>query len=82
MSTPRPTRSNSETASILNASKDDSTAELTAVVDELLGQLNSKFNSISSELLSKMDDMSRRLDSLEATIQAGDGGAKGSGSGK
>ncbi|KAF2429769.1 hypothetical protein EJ08DRAFT_590359, partial [Tothia fuscella] len=45
--------------------------ELSAVVDELLNQLSTKFSTISSELLSKMDDMSKRLDSLESSIQAG-----------
>lgn len=59
----------------------DGSAELTAVVDDLLNQLNIKFTTISSELLSKMDDMSRRLDNLEASIQAGEG-SKASGSGK
>ncbi|KAH6642078.1 heat shock factor binding protein 1-domain-containing protein [Boeremia exigua] len=58
----------------------DSSAELAAVVDDLLNQLNTKFTTISSDLLSKMDDMSRRLDNLEAQIQAGDG--KGSGASK
>jgi len=50
---------------------DKATAELSIVVDELLNQLSTKFAGISEELLSKMDDMSRRLDSLEASIQAG-----------
>ncbi|CAI6341245.1 unnamed protein product [Periconia digitata] len=59
----------------------DGSSELAQVVDELLTQLNTKFSTVSSELLAKMDDMSRRLDNLEATIQSGDGG-KGSGSGK
>lgn len=77
----------------------DSSAELAAVVDDLLNQLNTKFTTISSDLLSKsklppptnhaeygsaddftVDDMSRRLDNLEAQIQAGDG--KGSSAGK
>ncbi|KAJ4333508.1 hypothetical protein N0V87_007533 [Didymella glomerata] len=58
----------------------DSSAELAAVVDDLLNQLNTKFTTISSDLLSKMDDMSRRLDNLEAQIQAGDG--KGSNASK
>ncbi|KAF2453234.1 heat shock factor-binding protein [Lineolata rhizophorae] len=54
-------------------------AELTAVVDELLNQLSTKFSSVSSEIMEKMDEMSRRLDNLEATIQAGSqlGGTKG-----
>ncbi|KAM0698336.1 hypothetical protein Q7P36_001802 [Cladosporium allicinum] len=46
-------------------------ADLVQVVDDLLNQLSSKFSSMSSELIQKMDDMSRRLDNLEATIQAG-----------
>ena len=46
-------------------------ADLVHVVDDLLNQLSSKFSSMSSELIQKMDDMSRRLDNLEATIQAG-----------
>ncbi|KAF2004181.1 hypothetical protein P154DRAFT_519419 [Amniculicola lignicola CBS 123094] len=70
-------RSGSDGAT-LNSTSDSSTAELTAVVDDLLNQLNTKFSSISSELLTKMDDMSRRLDNLEATIQGGEGG-KGTG---
>ncbi|KAF2137470.1 uncharacterized protein K452DRAFT_291518 [Aplosporella prunicola CBS 121167] len=51
--------------------EEGSSAELTAVVDELLNQLSSKFSNVSSELIAKMDDMSRRLDALESTIQAG-----------
>jgi len=48
----------------------DAPAELSAVVDELLDALTAKFSSVSSELFSKMDEMSRRIDSLEANIQA------------
>lgn len=44
-------------------------AELTAVVEDLLNQLTTKFSTISSEMIAKMDDMSRRLDSLETIIQ-------------
>ncbi|CBX96506.1 hypothetical protein LEMA_P107710.1 [Plenodomus lingam JN3] len=62
-------------------SNSEGSGELTAVVDDLLNQLNTKFTTISSELLSKMDDMSRRLDNLEATIQASEG-SKPSGTGK
>ncbi|KAJ4362323.1 hypothetical protein N0V83_010416 [Neocucurbitaria cava] len=65
----------------LHSSNTDSSGELAVVVDDLLNQLNTKFSTISSELLAKMDDMSRRLDNLEATMQAGDG-SKGSGSSK
>ncbi|KAI9779730.1 MAG: hypothetical protein M1839_007228 [Geoglossum umbratile] len=47
----------------------DAPAELTAVVDELLNSLSARFASVSSEIFSKMDEMSRRLDSLEANLQ-------------
>ncbi|CAN9277576.1 hypothetical protein GT037_010947 [Alternaria burnsii] len=82
MATPQPLadRAQSDTASAVSTNQ-ESSGELTAVVDELLNQLNTKFTAVSSELLAKMDDMSRRLDNLEATIQAGDGN-KGSGPGK
>jgi len=52
---------------------EDAPAELTAVVDELLNGLATKFSSVSSEIFSKMEEMSSRLDSLEATLQSGDG---------
>ncbi|EAT82326.1 hypothetical protein HBI56_090720 [Parastagonospora nodorum] len=73
MSTPRPNmdRATSDANSVNNGG--DSSVELAQVVDDLLSQLNTKFSTISSELLSKMDDMSRRLDNLEATIQGGEG---------
>ncbi|KAF2763753.1 hypothetical protein EJ03DRAFT_283492 [Teratosphaeria nubilosa] len=50
---------------------DNTPSELVAQVDDLLNQLGAKFSGLSSEILSKMDDISRRLDNLEATIQAG-----------
>lgn len=71
-SPPPPSSSNDALSPGLNTST-DSSAELAAVVDDLLNQLNTKFTTISSDLLSKMDDMSRRLDNLESQIQAGDG---------
>ncbi|KAI9734467.1 MAG: hypothetical protein M1818_006856 [Claussenomyces sp. TS43310] len=51
---------------------EDVTAELSAVVDELLTSLSSKFSDVSTEILAKMDEMSKRLDALEATIQPND----------
>ncbi|TKX24912.1 putative heat shock factor binding protein [Elsinoe australis] len=48
---------------------DAAPAELTAVVEDLLNQLTTKFSTISSEMIAKMDDMSKRLDNLEAIIQ-------------
>ncbi|KAI1337533.1 heat shock factor binding protein 1-domain-containing protein [Xylariaceae sp. FL0016] len=44
--------------------------ELTVVVEELLNSLSNKFAGVSSEIFAKMDEMSRRLDSLEAALQA------------
>lgn len=49
---------------------EDAPAELSVVVDELLNSLSNKFANVSSDIFAKMDDMSKRLDSLEATIQA------------
>ncbi|KAI8625379.1 heat shock factor-binding protein [Xylariaceae sp. FL1651] len=48
----------------------NSSDELTAVVEELLNSLSNKFAGVSSEIFAKMDEMSRRLDSLEAALQA------------
>ncbi|KAI0883225.1 heat shock factor binding protein 1-domain-containing protein [Annulohypoxylon maeteangense] len=44
--------------------------ELTAVVEELLDSLSTKFTTVSSEIFAKMDEMTRRLDSLESALQA------------
>ncbi|KAK6954714.1 hypothetical protein Daesc_004682 [Daldinia eschscholtzii] len=48
----------------------NSSDELTTVVEELLNSLSSKFDGVSSEIFAKMDDMARRLDNLEASLQA------------
>ncbi|KAI7267153.1 hypothetical protein KC345_g8012 [Hortaea werneckii] len=50
-------------------------SELVNVVDDLLAQLQNKFSNVSAELVGKLDEMSRRLDNLEATIQAGNNAA-------
>ncbi|MCJ1480215.1 hypothetical protein MMC06_000369 [Schaereria dolodes] len=47
--------------------------ELAAAVDELLDTLTAKFEAVSTEIFAKMDEMSRRLDSLEASILAQSG---------
>ncbi|MCJ1363608.1 hypothetical protein MMC16_002715 [Acarospora aff. strigata] len=49
---------------------EDAPAELSVVVDELLDGLSAKFSTVSAEIFARMDDMSRRLDNLEATIIA------------
>ncbi|KAK2593023.1 hypothetical protein QQS21_009277 [Conoideocrella luteorostrata] len=48
---------------------DDSNADVSAAVEELLNTLSNKFASVSSEIFAKMDEMSRRLDNLEAALQ-------------
>jgi heat shock factor-binding protein 1 len=72
-------------------------AELSAVVDELLNSLSNKFAGVSSEIFAKskhwieagtmvevdaniyttVDEMSRRLDNLEATLQSSSEGRDG-----
>ncbi|KAF5877583.1 putative heat shock factor-binding protein [Botrytis fragariae] len=66
---PNPNRMS--TISTTSAATDASaTAELSLVVDELLNSLSNKFAGVSSEIFAKMDEMSRRLDNLEATLQS------------
>ncbi|KAH8891329.1 hypothetical protein GQ53DRAFT_746837 [Thozetella sp. PMI_491] len=47
---------------------DDTRAEFTAQLEELLNTLSNKFAGVSSEIFAKMDEMSRRLDNLEAQL--------------
>ncbi|KAI0124307.1 heat shock factor binding protein 1 [Xylariales sp. AK1849] len=61
MSSKKPEISNKES---------NSSDELNVVVEELLNTLSNKFAGVSSEIFAKMDEMSRRLDNLEATLQA------------
>ncbi|KAK9773789.1 putative Heat shock factor-binding protein 1 [Seiridium cardinale] len=53
-----------------SSSTGNSSDELTAVVEDLLNSLSNKFAGVSSEIFAKMDEMSRRLDNLEASLQA------------
>jgi len=46
----------------------DAHGELTAQLEELLNALSNKFAGVSSEIFAKMDEMSRRLDNLEAQL--------------
>ncbi|KKK17748.1 hypothetical protein ARAM_001360 [Aspergillus rambellii] len=53
----------------------DAQGEFAAAVDELLDQLQHKFDTVSREMSGKLDDMTRRLDELEASLStAGDTG--------
>ncbi|KAK9445030.1 heat shock factor binding protein 1 domain-containing protein [Metarhizium brunneum] len=51
------------------SSPDNSNADVSAAVEDLLNTLSNKFASVSSEIFAKMDEMSRRLDNLEAALQ-------------
>ncbi|KAL2266389.1 hypothetical protein VTJ83DRAFT_5741 [Remersonia thermophila] len=48
----------------------DARSELAAQLDDLLNTLSNKFAGVSSEIFAKMDEMSRRLDNLEAQLKA------------
>ncbi|OQD74856.1 hypothetical protein PENDEC_c009G01989 [Penicillium decumbens] len=54
--------------SFLSQPNSDTQGQLTAAVDELLDQLQSKFDNVSKEVFGKLDDMTRRLDELEASL--------------
>ncbi|EHK50661.1 uncharacterized protein TrAtP1_011191 [Trichoderma atroviride] len=50
------------------ANGDEGNADVTAAVEDLLNTLSNKLSGVSSEIFAKMDEMSRRLDSLEAAL--------------
>ncbi|KAK4103925.1 hypothetical protein N658DRAFT_521758 [Parathielavia hyrcaniae] len=52
------------------SANDDARGELTAQLEDLLNTLSNKFAGVSSEIFAKMDEMSRRLDNLEAQLMA------------
>lgn len=58
-----------ETGSNPPNASDDANADVTAAVEELLNSLSSKFAGVSSEIFAKMDEMSRRIDTLESALQ-------------
>ncbi|KAG9235887.1 heat shock factor binding protein 1-domain-containing protein [Amylocarpus encephaloides] len=70
-----PTGNDSQVSATSTTITDDASAsapgELSDLIDQLLNDLSNKFASVSSELFAKMDEMSRRIDSLEASIRAG-----------
>ncbi|KAJ5122271.1 hypothetical protein N7448_003403 [Penicillium atrosanguineum] len=64
----------SQPARLLNQTQNsDAQGQLTAAVDELLDQLQSKFDNVSKEVFGKLDDMTRRLDELEASLTSSGG---------
>jgi len=44
--------------------------EFAAQLDDLINSLSNRFAGVSSEIFAKMDEMSRRLDNLEARLGA------------
>ncbi|KAJ4407650.1 hypothetical protein N0V82_009872 [Gnomoniopsis sp. IMI 355080] len=62
--------SNGESNAQASSTPDDARAELTQQLDELLNTLSNKFAGVSSEIFAKMDEMSRRIDNLEAALVA------------
>ncbi|KPM41328.1 hypothetical protein AK830_g5260 [Neonectria ditissima] len=57
---------------------EDARTDVDAAVENLLNSLSNKFAGVSSEIFAKMDEMSRRLDNLEASLQtnkSNDGGS-------
>ncbi|KAF6222136.1 hypothetical protein HO133_001222 [Letharia lupina] len=51
--------------------------DLVKAVDNLLNNLGPKFSKVSAELFAKMDEMSQRLDDMEAAIKAGNNSESG-----
>ncbi|EJP69875.1 hypothetical protein ACQRIT_006824 [Beauveria bassiana] len=54
---------------VQNNSGDDARTEFNAAVEELLNTIQNKFAGVSSEIFAKLDDMSSRLDKLEAELR-------------
>ena len=50
------------------AAKSTPAEELTVMIDDMLNDLTGKFHAITSEIMAKMDDMGRRIDNLEASL--------------
>lgn len=56
---------------------DENENDLVKAVDNLLNNLGPKFSKVSAELFAKMDEMSQRLDDMEAAIKAGNNSESG-----
>ncbi|TDZ22539.1 hypothetical protein Cob_v004533 [Colletotrichum orbiculare MAFF 240422] len=61
---------NPDTSAAQSASSEDAKGDVNAAVEELLNTISNKFAGVSSEIFAKMDEMSRRLDNLEAALLA------------
>ncbi|KAJ6139667.1 Heat shock factor binding 1 [Penicillium samsonianum] len=62
-----------EGESLLSQPNSDAQGQLTAAVDDLLNELQSKFDNVSTEMFGKLDEMTKRLDELEASLTASSG---------
>ncbi|EKV10664.1 Heat shock factor binding 1 [Penicillium digitatum] len=56
--------------SLLSQPNSEAQGQLTAAVDDLLNELQTKFDKVSTEMFGKLDDMTKRLDELEASLTA------------
>ncbi|KAJ9130854.1 hypothetical protein NKR19_g9734 [Coniochaeta hoffmannii] len=70
--------SNGNSSKTETSTSDGAQQELAAQIDDLLNTLSNKFSGVSSEIFAKMDEMSRRLDSLEAQLKANNENSSGS----
>ncbi|KAK4191422.1 hypothetical protein QBC35DRAFT_487144, partial [Podospora australis] len=62
------TNATTPSANTKQTTPDDPRAELNAQIEDLLNTLSNKFAGVSSEIFAKMDEMSRRLDTLEQKL--------------
>ncbi|GKT49232.1 heat shock factor-binding protein 1 [Colletotrichum spaethianum] len=61
---------NPDSSANQSAISEDPKTDVNAAVEELLNTISNKFAGVSSEIFAKMDEMSRRLDNLEAALLA------------
>ncbi|TQN68331.1 Heat shock factor-binding protein 1 [Colletotrichum shisoi] len=61
---------NPDSSATQSAISEDPKTDVNAAVEELLNTISNKFAGVSSEIFAKMDEMSRRLDNLEAALLA------------
>ncbi|KAK1990531.1 heat shock factor binding protein 1 [Colletotrichum falcatum] len=61
---------NPDSSANQSAASEDPKTDVNAAVEELLNTISNKFAGVSSEIFAKMDEMSRRLDNLEAALLA------------
>ncbi|KAF6808369.1 hypothetical protein CMUS01_08014 [Colletotrichum musicola] len=61
---------NPDSSANQSATSEDAKGDVNAAVEELLNTISNKFAGVSSEIFAKMDEMSRRLDKLEAELLA------------